>query len=138
MSSFCNFWKVRKSNFSKTRENKKFGNFCLTQGLKECYRHLKHCPRPPLIRVLKNTNQLFGPVQSTNLFSLNFNKECWNSYKTFITTVLRCLNKTVTGLGKGSSINDIMVLEGRGCCLCDDSAKTLVIKRSDDGVGVGG
>jgi hypothetical protein len=30
---FCNFWKVRKSNFSETRENEKFRNFCLTQGL---------------------------------------------------------------------------------------------------------
>ncbi len=32
---FTNILRLRKPNFSKTRENKKFGKFCLTQGLNE-------------------------------------------------------------------------------------------------------
>jgi hypothetical protein len=40
------------------------------------------------------------------------------------------MNRNLT---KGSSINDVTVLKGRGQGFCDNSSKASVIKKRDDG-----
>ncbi len=64
---FCNFWKVRKSNFSETCKNENFGNFCLTQGLSTLL---------PPTKALHS--ELFTELSSRNEFSaiFEFRVEC--------------------------------------------------------------